>query len=92
MAILGLPPELRNTISNSIGLDVAEGLERYWIPIQLGCFVCGVVVMIHTLNSMYKRYKYNDPRLGNGALLKFVSAILLVNINYVVGVGVWFVT
>jgi hypothetical protein len=92
MSFFAFPPALYNKISVGLGIDVAEGISRYWVPIQLGCFIAGVVVIMHTFSSVYKRYKYNRFDLANGAILKFVSGILLVNINYVVGVAVWFVT
>ena len=85
----GMPPTLYNAIIEGFGSDIAEGASKYWNLLVMGCMIMAVAVIIHVGNSLYKKYKYNRPDLGNGALLKFFAAICLANINYVVQLMIW---
>lgn len=91
MAYFGMPPELRASVENALGMDVAEGLAQNWNLVVMGCMLFGIIVVISSMNSVYKRYRFNRPDYMDGAILKFFSGILLVNINWVVMAMVYFV-
>ena len=91
MAYFGMPPELRASVENALGMDVAEGLAQNWNLVVLGCMLFGIFVVISSMNSVYKRYRFNRPEYMDGAILKFFTGILLVNINWVVMAVVYFV-
>ena len=84
MAYFGMPPQLRSSVENALGMDIAEGMSQNWNLVVLSCMLFGIIVIISSMNSMYKRYRFNRPDYMDGAILKFVSGILLVNINWVV--------
>ncbi len=91
MAYFGMPPALRSSVENALGMDVAEGLAQNWNLVVMGCMLFGIIVVISSMNSIYKRYRFNRPDYMDGAILKFFSGILLVNINWVVMAVVYFV-
>ena len=91
MAYFGMPPELRASVESSLGMEIAEGLAQNWNLVVLGCMLFGIIVVISSMNSVYKRYRFNRPDYMDGAILKFFSGILLVNINWVVMAVVYFV-
>ena len=91
MAYFGMPPELRASVENALGMDVAEGLAQNWNLVVLGCMLFRIFVIISSMNSVYKRYRFNRPEHMDGAILKFFTGILLVNINWVVMAVVYFV-
>lgn len=86
----GLPPELYQAVVTAWGMEIAEGLDAYWPLVQRGCFIMGVIVVIHTMNRVYKSYRFNRHDYRDGALLKFVAGVLLVNINEVVRIAVYY--
>lgn len=91
MAYFGMPPALRASMENSLGMDIAEGAAQNWNLLVMGCMIFGLIVIIGSLNSVYKRFRFNRPDYMDGALLKFIGGILLVNINWVVMAVVEFV-
>lgn len=84
MAYFGMPAQLRASVEAALGMDVAEGLAQNWNLVVLSCMLFGIIVIINAMNSVYKRYRFNRPDYMDGAILKFVSGILLVNINWLV--------
>jgi hypothetical protein len=84
MAYFGMPSALRSSIENSLGMEVAEGMAQNWNLVVMGCMLFGIIVVISAMNSVYKRYRFNRPDYMDGAVLKFISGILLVNINWLV--------
>ena len=84
MSYFGMPAQLRASIENSLGMEIAEGMSHNWNLLVMGCMLFGIIVIISSMNSVYKRYRFNRPDYMDGAILKFVSGILLVNINWVV--------
>ena len=88
MAYFGMPAQLRTAIESSLGVDVAEGVSQNWNLVVMGSMLFGIIVIISSMNSVYKRYRFNRPDYMDGAILKFVSGILLVNINWLVMAGV----
>ena len=84
MAYFGMPPQLRTAIENSLGMDIAEGMSQNWNLIVLGCMIFGIATVISSMNSIYKRYRFNNQQYMDGAILKFFAGILLVNINWVI--------
>jgi len=91
MSYFDMPPSLRQAIDQALGMEVSEGLAQNWNLLVMGCMIFGLVVIINSMMSFYKRYRFNDPKYAEGALLKFVAGILLVNINWVIMVLVEFV-
>lgn len=91
MSYFGMPAELRSAIEDALGMAMAEGLSQNWNLVVLGFMLFGIVVIISSLNSVYKRYRFNRQELMDGAILKFFSGILLVNINWVVMAMVYYV-
>lgn len=91
MAYFGMPAQLKSAVEDALGMDVAEGLAQNWNLVVMGCMLFGIIVIISSLNSVYKRYRFNRPEHMDGSILKFVSGILLVNINWVVMAMVYYV-
>ena len=91
MAYFGMPAQLRSSVEAALGMDVAEGLAQNWNLVVMGCMLFGIIVIISSMNSVYKRYRFNRPDYMDGAILKFVTGILLVNINWVVMAVVYYV-
>lgn len=91
MAYFGMPSALRAGLENAMGMDVAEGVAQNWNLVVMGCMLFGLIVIINSMMSIYKRYRFNRPDYMEGAILKFVTGILLVNINWVVMAVVYFV-
>lgn len=90
LANMGLPPELYQSVADAWGMEIAEGLNAHWPLVQMGCLIMGIIVIIHTGMRVYKSYRFNRQDFRDGALLKFVAGILLVNINEVVRVAVYY--
>lgn len=91
MSYFDMPAALRSSMEQSLGMDIAEGVAQNWNLLVMGCMLFGLIVIISAMNSTYKRYRFNSPQYMDGALLKFVSGILLVNINWVVMAVIYFV-
>lgn len=91
MAYFGMPPALRSSVEAALGMDIAEGLAQNWNLVVMGCMLFGLIVIISSMNSIYKRYRFNRPDYMDGAILKFLTGILLVNINWVVMAVVYYV-
>lgn len=87
---MGLPPDLYSSVSDAFGMEIAEGLDKHWPLVQAGCLIMGIIVIIHTCMRVYKSYRFNRQDFRDGALLKFVAGILLVNINEVVKLAVYY--
>lgn len=91
MAYFGMPSALRTSMETSLGMEIAEGVAQNWNLVVIGCMLFGLIVIINSMMSIYKRFRFNRPDYMEGAILKFVSGILLVNINWVVMAVVYFV-
>ncbi len=79
-----MPASLQSAIESALGMEVAEGMRQNWGLVMVGSMLFGVIVVFNALWSIYKRYKYNNPREMDGAILKFTCGILLCNINFVI--------
>ncbi len=84
MAYFGMPSNLRSVIENGLGMELAEGLAQNWNILVLGCMIFGIATVISAMNGVYKRYRFNQMHYMDGFIAKFVSGILLININWVV--------
>lgn len=87
---MGLPSDLYQSVADAFGIEIAEGLDAHWPLVQAGCLIMGIIVVIHTMMRVYKSYRFNRQDFRDGALLKFVAGILLVNINEVVRLAVYY--
>jgi hypothetical protein len=91
MSQFAMPAVLFSALETNLGIDIATGLQQNWMLLTLSSAIGGIIVVIHAMNSVYKSYKYNRYDLRNGAILKFVTGIMLVNINWVILAMVQFV-
>lgn len=91
MSYFEMPAQLRSAVEDALGMDVAEGLAQNWKLVVMGCMLFGIIVIMSSMNSVYKRYRFNRQELMDGSILKFFAGILLVNINWVVMAMVYYV-